>query len=127
MAPAPDSDLMALSLQATNAWRARDLAAADSLTALALARFPDAPMAWYVRGMLLYQSKRFAEAAELLTRVVRAAPGRAMTAEAAARAWREAGQPATGLALLRESLARAADDANRARLERAIAEEQAAP
>jgi tetratricopeptide (TPR) repeat protein len=127
MTPAPESELMKLSLSAANAWRARDAGAADSLTALVLARFPAEPMAWYVRGMYLDQTKRFAAAAELLTRVVRAVPGRAMTAEMAAAAWRDAGEPAKAIALMKESLAVAADDANRARLERALEEMQATP
>lgn len=127
MTPAPDSELMQLSLQAANAWRGQQAAAADSLTALALARFPSEPMAWYTRGMFLLQTQRPAEAAALLTRVVRAVPGRALTAEVAASAWRAAGQPEQGIALLRENLAQAADEANRARLERALEGMEASP
>lgn len=127
MAPSPDSELMQLSLQAANAWRAQQAGVADSLTALVLARFPTEPMAWYTRGMFLLQSQRPAEAAPLLTRVVRAVPGRALTTEVAASAWRAAGRPEQGIALLRESLAQAADDANRARLERALEGMEASP
>jgi len=127
MTPPPDSDLMQLSLQAANAWRGQQARAADSLTALVLTRFPAEPMAWYTRGMYLLQTQRPAEAAQLLTRVVRAVPGRALTTEAAAAAWRAAGRPDQGIALLRESLARAADDANRTRLERVLEELEASP
>jgi tetratricopeptide (TPR) repeat protein len=127
MSPAPDSDLMVLSVEAANAWRARDAGAADSLTALLLTRFPAEPMAWYIRGMYLLQTQHPAAAAELLTRVVRAVPGRALTAQMAADAWRAAGRPEQGIALLRESLANAADDANRTRLGRLLEDALAAP
>jgi len=127
MTPAPDSELMRLSVEAADAWRQRNAGVADSLTALVLARFPNEPMAWYTRGMYLLQSERPAEAAQLLTRVVRAVPGRALTAEVAAAAWRAAGRPEEGIALLREALARAADDANRVRLERLLEDLQVAP
>jgi len=45
----------------------------------------------------------------------------------AAAAWRAAGRPEEGIALLREALARAADDANRVRLERLLEDLQVAP
>jgi tetratricopeptide (TPR) repeat protein len=117
----PSSELVSLGAQAIQALQQQNVAAADSLTALAMQRFPDDPLALFFRGAFFLRTNRIQEAVELLVRVVKAAPGRAMTTAAAAEALVKAGRSPEALELARESLAKAPDDANRTRIEQVIA------
>ena len=117
----PSPELVNLGAQAIQALQQQNAAAADSLTPLAMQRFPDDPLALFFRGAFFLRTNRIPEAVELLVRVVKAAPGRAMTTAAAAEALVKAGRSREALELARESLAKAPDDANRTRIEQVIA------
>lgn len=102
-------------------------AAADSLTRAGLERFPDDPLALFFRGAFLLRTGQSAEAAGVLTRVVRLSPGRAMTTGAAVEALVQMGRWSEALSLARESLAQAPDEANRTRIGQMIARLEAGP
>jgi len=112
----PNPELIDLGARAIQLLEQRDTAAADSLTSLGLERFPDDPLALFFRGAFFLRTSRPQEAAPLLERVVRTAPGRAMTTGAAVDALLQSGRAAQALALARESLGRAEDEDNRRRL-----------
>ncbi len=118
MMPPEESDLWKLGLDFRLAMSAKNFAKGDSLTQAALEHFPDQLLALYLRGSYLLQADRAAEAAGLLTQVVRSAPGRALTTQYAAQALLGAGRKAEALELVEWSLGQAADDRNRAALER---------
>ncbi len=123
----PDSALVRLGQQAVQAVQTQNSHAADSLTALAVERFANEPLAWYMRGGFLLQMGRNDEAAECLLRVVRAAPGRALATEMAARALMAAGRRTEARAIIEENLQRAADENNRQHLQRLLESLAASP
>ena len=115
-----DADVMLAVNRAAGALRSGRLELADSLSREALARYPDAPIAQLMRGMILLRSDRSAEATDLLTHVVRQAPGRAMSTGLAVEALMRDGRAQEAHALARESLAAAQDERNRGALENLV-------
>ncbi|MCK4303961.1 MAG: tetratricopeptide repeat protein, partial [Candidatus Eisenbacteria sp.] len=93
MTPPPESELWKLGGEALQALQAQAWDKADSLTSVGLAKFPGDPLASYLRGAFLLRAGRPQESAELLTQVVRMAPGRMLTTNVAARALMAAGSP----------------------------------
>ncbi len=122
MTPPEGSELWTLGFAARMAMNMKNTAQADSLTLLALERHPRQLLALYLRGSFLLQAGRPAEAVEFFTRVVRTAPGRALTTQMAAQALAEAGRPGEAQELVEWSLSQAADGRNRAALERLLAQ-----
>jgi tetratricopeptide (TPR) repeat protein len=116
-----EGELVNLGVQAVQALQRQDIAAADSLTRLSLERFPSSPLALYFRGAFLLRTNQPQAAAELLVQVVRAAPGRAITTGAAVIALGLANRGTEARALAVESLAKAADDVNRAQIAQMVA------
>ncbi|MFH1144561.1 MAG: tetratricopeptide repeat protein [Candidatus Eisenbacteria bacterium] len=122
-----DPLLIQLGVQAAQAMASGQLAAADTLTAAVMSKFPEDPMAWYMRGAFLLRAGRPAEALGPLQRLNLAAPGRAVTITMAAEALIALGRRGEAIALVRENIAHAPDVTNQGRLERLLAELQARP
>lgn len=117
MVPPPESELLQLGRDALLSLRQGNRSAADSLTRVGLEKHPEDLIAIYLRGAFLLEVGCPEESAGLLTRVVRAAPGRIITTQLATRALLASGKSQQALELVQWSLAKAADERNRQKLE----------
>jgi tetratricopeptide (TPR) repeat protein len=117
LSAAMDPELVRLGAEAIQATMSQRMPQADSLTQAAMARWPENPMAWYMRGAFLLRAGRAAEAVDPLLRLCRAFPGRGITTTMGVQALLAVGRRDEALALARQAMTQAPDEMNRRTIE----------